>query len=233
MATSPMATDIEKGSSTEMYSSDKPIRTQMVVANPAPLGLTGFALTNFVLSCQNAGVLIPTSASQSIVTGVALGYGGLAQLLAGMWEFSAGNTFGATVFSSYAAFWFSFAVIQIPAFGVRAAFEASGTLSEFHDALGLWLLGWTIFSFTMWLATLRTNVCLTSLLLSVVVTLLLLALGEFKNDEKLIRAAGLAGIVASFIAWYLALAQTVNRQNSFFELPVGKFPSSINLRKAS
>ncbi|OAE24672.1 hypothetical protein AXG93_2632s1150 [Marchantia polymorpha subsp. ruderalis] len=135
--------DLEKASRLEDLLS-RPIHTKSVVANPAPLGLMGFALTTFVLSCHNAGVIIPQSAPHTVVTGLAAGYGGLAQLLAGMWEFSTGNTFGATAFSSYGAFWLSFAVIQIPAFGVRAAFVASESLVDYNEALGLWLLGWTI-----------------------------------------------------------------------------------------
>ncbi|KAG6550248.1 hypothetical protein Mapa_008208 [Marchantia paleacea] len=199
----------------------KPIQTKSVVANPAPLGLTGFALTTFVLSCHNAGLIIPQSAPHSIVTGLAAAYGGLAQLLAGMWEFKAGNTFGATVFSSYAAFWLSFAVIQIPFFGVRDAFVQSGSEADLNEALGLWLLGWTIFTFMMWLATLRTNTCLTALFFSLFITLLLLTIGEFTLDKGTTRVGGVFGLITAFLAWYLALAQIVNKQNSYFTLPMG------------
>ncbi|BBN19341.1 uncharacterized protein MPTK1_8g09830 [Marchantia polymorpha subsp. ruderalis] len=216
--------DLERASRLEDILS-RPMHTKSVVANPAPLGLMGFALTTFVLSCHNAGVIIPQSAPHTVVTGLAAGYGGLAQLLAGMWEFSAGNTFGATAFSSYGAFWLSFAVIQIPAFGVRAAFLASESLVDYNEALGLWLLGWTIFTFMMWLATLRTNVCLTTLFFSLSITFLLLTIGEFKLDKDITKAGGIFGIITAFIAWYLALAQIVNKQNSFFELPIGAMPS--------
>src|SRR5919199_5489727 len=81
-------------------------RLMPVIANPAPLGLAGFALTTFVLSLFNAGVL--DEAGEPVVLGLALAYGGGAQLLAGMWEFRTGNTFGATAFTSYGAFWLSF-----------------------------------------------------------------------------------------------------------------------------
>jgi hypothetical protein len=52
-------------------------------ANPAPLGLSAFALTTFVLSLINIGVdgvVLP-----EIIISLAFGYGGLVQLLAGMW----------------------------------------------------------------------------------------------------------------------------------------------------
>src|SRR3954468_9523696 len=80
--------------------------TPVPIANPAPLGLAAFALTTFVLSMFNAGLL--GAGGEPIVFGLALAYGGLAQLLAGMWEFRTGNTFGATAFVSYGAFWLSF-----------------------------------------------------------------------------------------------------------------------------
>src|ERR671919_85928 len=76
------------------------------IANPGPLGLAAFALTTFVLSMFNAGLV--SSGGEPIVFGLALAYGGLAQLLAGMWEFRTGNTFGATAFTSFGAFWLSF-----------------------------------------------------------------------------------------------------------------------------
>ncbi|KAG6550245.1 hypothetical protein Mapa_008205 [Marchantia paleacea] len=215
--------DLERGSRLEALLS-RPIHTKSVVANPAPLGLMGFALTTFVLSCHNAGVIIPQSDPHTVVTGLAAGYGGLAQLLAGMWEFSSGNTFGATAFSSYGAFWLSFAVIQIPGFGVRGAFVTSGSLVDYNEALGLWLLGWTIFTFMMWLATLRTNLCLTTLFFSLSITFLLLTIGEFEEEKGITKAGGIFGIITAFVAWYLALAQLINKQNSFFELPIGNIP---------
>src|SRR5471032_3135654 len=75
-------------------------------ANPAPLGLAGFAMTTFVLSMTNTNWVSPTDLP--VVLGLALAYGGIAQLLAGMWEFRSGNTFGAVAFSSFGAFWISY-----------------------------------------------------------------------------------------------------------------------------
>src|ERR687885_724196 len=75
-------------------------------ADPAPLGLAGFAMTTFVLSMFNANLV--SSAGEPVVFGLAFAYGGIAQILAGMWEFRTGNTFGATAFCSFGAFWLSF-----------------------------------------------------------------------------------------------------------------------------
>src|SRR6266487_2368895 len=90
------------------------------IADPAPLGLAGFALTTFVLSMFNAGLV--GKAGEPVVLGLALAYGGGAQLLAGMWEFRKGNTFGATAFSSFGAFWISYwAFVAFFSKGVPAA----------------------------------------------------------------------------------------------------------------
>nr|CAG8569867.1 11345_t:CDS:2 [Entrophospora candida] len=110
------------------------------IANPAPLGLSAFALTTFVLSVHNAGS--PTITIPNIVVGLALFYGGLVQLLAGMWEFKTGNTFGATAFSSYGGFWLSFGVIFIPGFNIVAAY--GDNKAQFETAVGIYLIGWTL-----------------------------------------------------------------------------------------
>src|SRR5215469_3400867 len=104
-------------------------------ANPAPLGLCAFALTTFVLSSINAG-WFPAGAT-NVVVGLALFYGGLGQVIAGIWELKSGNTFGATAFTSYGGFWLSFGVILIPGSGVLTAIAP-----VIHPALGVYLLAW-------------------------------------------------------------------------------------------
>lgn len=106
-------------------------------ANPAPLGLCAFALTTFVLTCIDMGVRDITK--PNIVVALAYGYGGLVQLLAGMWEMAVGNTFGATALSSYGGFWLSFAIILTPGFQIRAALEEVSP-APFLDSFGLYLM---------------------------------------------------------------------------------------------
>src|SRR6266568_8506998 len=89
------------------------------VANPAPLGLSAFALTTFVLSAANAQLFT----GSAIVIGLAIFYGGIVQILAGLQEFRAGNTFGATAFCSYGGFWLAVGAILTPAFGVLTAYK--------------------------------------------------------------------------------------------------------------
>ena len=119
-----------------------------MIADPAPLGLGAFALTTFLLSLVNAGVM--DAATEPVVLGVALAYGGVAQILAGMWEFRKGNVFGATAFTSYGAFWLSF--------WAYVAFYAKEVPAENHgQAAGWFLMAWAIFTTLMVIAALRTT----------------------------------------------------------------------------
>lgn len=169
------------------------------IANPGPLGLCGFALTTFVLSSVNAGWFAATEAP--VVIGLAVFYGGIAQFAAGMWEFRTGNTFGATAFSSYGAFWLSFAALLIPGFGVKGI---TGT------GIGLYLLGWTIFTGLMLLGTFRVNVALVLVFLFLFITFLLLALGNLQNNATLLQIGGYTGVITAVIAWYTALANVLS-----------------------
>ncbi|KAE8378926.1 GPR1/FUN34/yaaH family-domain-containing protein [Aspergillus bertholletiae] len=198
--------------------------------NPAPLGLSAFALTTFVLSAinmQTRGITEP-----NIVVALAFGYGGLVQLLAGMWEMAVGNTFGATALSSYGGFWLSFAIILTP-----GGFEIVKTLSsagpyEFDDSFGLFLFGWFIFTTILLFCTLRSTVAFFLLFFFLDLTFLLLGIGylhrnaEGKPNPPVIMAGGFFGFLSAFAAWYNALAGLADDSNSFFILPVAHFPWS-------
>lgn len=193
-------------------------------ANPAPLGLAGFAFTTFLLSLINLGT---RGLSQpNIVVGPAYAYGGLCQLLAGMWEIAQGNTFGGTALSSYGGFWISLGVILTPGgFDVQSAYANTG---DFYAAFGLYLFGWMIFTILMWLLTLRATLVFNLLLLTVWLTFMLLGISYTKAqgnadglpDVTYERAGGGMGIAASFLAWYLMLAGMADSSNSFFVMPV-------------
>lgn len=205
-------------------------------ANPAPLGLCGFALTTFVLSLINAQARGVSKAN--IVVGLAYGYGGLVQLLAGMWEMAVGNTFGATALSSYGGFWISWAIIETAGgFGITDAYTDAAML---NNALGFYLLGWWIFTTILLLLTLRSTVAFCSLFAFLDVTFLLLAIGHFRIAEGhdgtgIIKAAGVLGCITAFIAWWNAIAGMADKTNSFFTIPVVRFPWSAKgeAKKAS
>ena len=174
----------------------------VAIANPAPLGLSGFALTTFVLSLVNAGVLVEKNTA--IVIGLAVFYGGIAQFAAGMWEFRTGNTFGATAFTSYGAFWLSFAAILIPGFGV-----VLDTASA-NSAVGVYLLGWTIFTGILMLGSFRVNGATAAVFVLLFITFLLLAIGKLTSSGPTASGwtvlGGWVGVLTAIAAWYTALA---------------------------
>lgn len=190
--------------------------------NPAPLGLSAFALTTFILSMFNAraqGVVIP-----NVVVGPAAFYGGLVQLVAGIWEIALENTFGGLALSSFGGFWMSFAAIYIPWFGILEAYE--GHEDQLRSALGFYLLGWSIFTFGLTLCTMKSTVAFFALFFLLAVTFLLLSIGNFANNEGCTRAGGVVGVVVAFISWYDAYAGVATKHNTYFI--VKKIPLPTN-----
>ncbi|KAJ1962501.1 hypothetical protein GGI12_002613 [Dipsacomyces acuminosporus] len=187
-------------------------------ANPGPLGLSAFALTTFVLSLHNGAIGVPAGTPPNVVTGLAFFYGGICQLLAGMWEFASNNTFGATAFTSFGGFWMAYAALLIPDFGVGSAFKLIDKDVHSH-AVGIFLLGWVIMTFIFFLATLRTNLGLCSLFAFLDITFILLCAGEWNAKANVVKAGGYFGLFTALIAWYIAASDLINKQNSFFTLP--------------
>jgi len=193
------------------------------LANPAPLGLFSFASTTLILSLIN--VQTDHVNTPNVVVGMALFVGGLCQLLAGMWEFAAGNTFGATAFSSYGGFWLSYATIFIPNSGILAAYSTPETESQLGDALGFYLAVWFIFTFCMLIGSLRSNAGLIALFFFLDLTFMFLTIAEYKpNNPKIAKAGGGFGIVTAFIAYYCAAANMYSRESSFVSLPLMPIP---------
>lgn len=162
------------------------------IADPAPLGLAAFAMTTFVLSFVNTGLF----AAEPVVFGLALAYGGLAQFAAGMWEFAKGNTFGATAFTSFGAFWLSFWYLT----GHTDASGVSG--EEFAHGVGLYLLAWTIFTAYMTVAATKVSGAVLAVFVTLTITFAFLALGDLTTTESLSKIGGWLGILTALIAWY-------------------------------
>lgn len=189
----------------------------VATADPAPLGLAGFALTTFILSAHNANW-----APDLIWVGLAMFYGGLAQLLAGMHEFRNKNTFGATAFSTYGAFWLAYAtfVVMILAHAVPASVNVD-------NAGGWFVASFAIFNTYMMFWSARLNKAVFSVFFTLEITELLLAAGNFLAGHgyvagtDIIHVAGYAGIVTAACAWYTSAAGVVNSMTEHPFLPVG------------
>jgi succinate-acetate transporter protein len=171
---------------------------QQVVADPAPLGLAGFALTTFVLSCANAGFL-PLAAT---FVPLAFFYGGLAQFLAGMWEFRNKNTFGAVAFTSYGAFWLALAFFVFFARQLGVAGSSA--------ALGVTLFAWTVFTFYMWVGSFRTTGAVLVVFTTLLATYILLDVGVMTGAATWVKIGGYVGMFTAATAWYASAAGVIN-----------------------
>jgi len=183
------------------------------IADPGPLGLAGFAMTTFVLSCFNAGFFGSKSPLEAVVLPLALFYGGLAQFLAGMWEFRKANTFGAVAFTSYGAFWLSFAAY--------VKFVAPGLGADAGSATGLYLLGWTIFTGYMMVASLRVSRAVAAVFVALFLTYLLLTIGSFTGSAGIGVIGGYLGLLTAVLAWYASFAGVINATWKRTVLPIG------------
>jgi uncharacterized protein len=184
------------------------------IGDPGPLGLAGFAGTTFFLSAVNTGIL-PESVG-GVVLGLALFYGGLAQLLAGMWEFVKGNTFGGTAFASFGAFWLSYwFLVAHTAAGLKAS------PSDINHALGWYLLVWTIFTAYMTIAASRVSLAVLAVFGALTLTFLFLALGKFASSgTDLTKIGGWLGFVTAILAWYASAAAVTNATYKRIVFPV-------------
>jgi succinate-acetate transporter protein len=180
-------------------------------ADPGPLGLAAFAMTTFVLSMFNANFV--SSAGEPVVLGLAAAYGGLAQLLAGMWEFRTGNTFGALAFSSFGAFWISFFLL-VQFFGANIPEANAG------DAIGLYLWAWAIFTTYMFVASLRTTGAVALVFALLATTFVLLAIGEVGANDTVTHWGGYVGIATAAAAWYASFAVVTNSTFGRTVMPV-------------
>ncbi|MER7762865.1 acetate uptake transporter [Streptomyces sp. NPDC097619] len=182
-------------------------------ANPGPLGLAAFALTTFVLSLFNSG-LVENAALSAVVLPLALFYGGLAQFAAGLMEFRRGNTFGTTAFVSYGAFWMAFA-------GYVKFVVPTLPAADVHLASGLFLLAWFVFTLYMAVVALRLDLAHRALFCSLALTFLFLALGDLAQNTALTHLGGWLGLLTAGIAWYTSFAVVANETWGRKALPLG------------
>jgi uncharacterized protein len=192
-------------------------------ADPAPLGLGAFALTTFLLSAANAGWM--TKATGDAWLGYAFAYGGLAQLLAGMWEFRNRNVFGATAFATYGSFWIGLALwarlVAPPPAGAGPLVAAAHAAAATKD-LGWILLAFAIFNTYMLLWSTMVNWAVFGVFLTLEATEIILFVGFFSGTTGIIKFGGYVGILTALVAWYASAAGVVNGMRGRPFLPVGK-----------
>lgn len=169
-------------------------------------------MTTFVLSVFNAS-LISNTKLVAVVLPLALFYGGLGQLLAGMWEFRRGNTFAATAFGSFGAFWLAFFVWD-------RYIASTLPAADLHKAEGLFLLAWTIFTAYMTVAALRVNLAIVGVFVFLTLTFLFLTIGAFGQSSAMTKVGGWLGLVTAAIAWYASFAAVTNATWKRDVLPV-------------
>jgi uncharacterized protein len=180
-------------------------------ADPGPLGLAGFAMTTFVLSMFNTGLV--SKSAEPVVLALALAYGGIAQLLAGMWEFRTGNTFGAVAFTSFGAFWISY-------WALVTFFIGSIPPEHVGAAVGLYLISWGIFTTYMFVASLRTTAAIALVFVLLAAAFFLLGIGNANESKGLIEVGGWVGLVTAAAAWYASFAAVTNSTFGRTVLPV-------------
>lgn len=179
---------------------ERPVARSWSPANPAPLGLAAFAMTTFVLSMFNANLV--NEKGTPVVLGLALAYGGIVQVLAGMWEFRTGNTFGAVAFSSFGAFWISFWALNV--------FYAKSIGGDVGHAVGVYLWAWAIFTAYMTVAALRVSGAVLLVFVLLTATFALLAIGAVGPHATATHWGGYIGLATAAAAWYASFAAVAN-----------------------
>jgi succinate-acetate transporter protein len=184
-------------------------------ANPAPLGLMGFGITTFVLSMMNAN-LVSFQKNATVVLGMAIAFGGLAQFMAGMWEFRTGNTFGAVAFTAYGAFWISFYfLVQVQLPGLVKA-------GDVGNALGLYLWAWGIFTGVMFLCSFHAARAVSVVFILLTVTFILLGIGQSGASNSMIHAGGFVGLATAAAAVYTAAGEILHSSWGRDIIPLGR-----------
>jgi hypothetical protein len=186
------------------------------IADPAPLGLAAFALTTFLLSVSNAGWANVPHGTGLVWLGYAFAYGGLIQLIAGMWEFRNRNVFGATAFSSYGGFW-----IGLGLWAVLVAPHTTG-VAQFNHDLGWIALSFAIFNLYMLVFSTQVNMAVFGVFLTLQLTEIFLFIAGFANSSGLTKVGGYLGVLTALVAWYASATGVINGMKGATVLPVGK-----------
>jgi len=200
------------------------------IADPAPLGLAAFALTTFLLSAKNADWM--THATGNAWLAYAFAYGGLAQLLAGMWEFRNRNVFGATAFGTYGSFWIGLFlwvrfVVDPAVAAAKTPLALAATVSALNHDLAWILLAFAIFNTYMLILSAQVNIAVFGVFLTLEITEIILCIGNFTagaalNPTTTIKIGGYVGLITALVAWYASAAGVSNGVAGKIRFPVGR-----------
>ncbi|KAF8978705.1 hypothetical protein BGZ46_006227 [Entomortierella lignicola] len=199
------------------------LRSTTPLPNPGPFGLCAFSLTAFCFGLYNLRAGFNANAPANVFTGTAMFYGGFGQIIAGLLEYRNGNTFGGTTFCSYGIYWISYATLLIPSFGVSAAY--ADCPEDYTNAVGIYFLGWTFFTFSMWTLTWKSNLASSLLFFCLGMTYLfstVSTLAQLYPGNPVQKAGGGMGVITASIAWYCAMSDLSTSQNSYYTLPLGQ-----------
>ncbi|KAF5359821.1 hypothetical protein D9756_003651 [Leucocoprinus leucothites] len=192
------------------------------IANPGPTGMWAFAITVFLWSFYTVGTRSVNN--DTAIIGMGLFVGGLAQFMAGMWEFPRGNVYGSAFFTLYGAFWISYAT-SLLVLGVSAFNTGS---SEQSDAIGLYLMVWFIITFCFFIGVVRRNLAFAGLTFFWGLSYLMLSISNWTSShgQSLRNAGGAFGFVTAIIALYIGLSQLHASENNLVRMPLGHFGRS-------
>ncbi len=182
------------------------------LANPAPLGLLGFGMTTVLLNLHNAGAY----QLNSMILAMGITYGGLAQVIAGIMEFKNRNTFGTVAFISYGLFWWSLVILLL----LPKSATYAGVIAPEDEAMAAYFIIWGVFTFVMFLGTLKANRGIQFVFLSLAILFFLLAARDLSGSSAVGKAAGYEGIICGLSAVYVALAEVLNEVYGRTILPI-------------
>lgn len=183
-------------------------------ANSSVLGLCAFALSTFVLAMCNIqarGMTTP-----NILVGLAFFYGGMVQIIVGIWEIVHQNTFACCTFTSYGAFYLSYGAIYTPAFGIAEAYAKD--LAQLNTAVGIYSCGWFIFSFLMTTVTIRASWPLFFMFITITLSFMLNMIGAFAEAPKCVTASGGLSFATAAFGWYMAMEGLSSKETCYFKL---------------
>ncbi|KAI1168021.1 GPR1/FUN34/yaaH family-domain-containing protein [Nemania serpens] len=212
--------DIEKQSSSSIAPVHAHSHGKSKLASANPLGLLAFGQALYFLSLFEFAPRGVTTTN--IVVGNMIWMGGIAQFIAGIIDFCAGNAFGATVFCAYGAFNLAYSTIFIPGAGILAAYSTPQGIpkAEFSQAVALFVWSWFIITVIFTIGACQANYVLFSLLCTADVTLILLAAGHMVDHPGLLKASGVFGLIAAAISFYAAAAYLYVDGVTPFTLPL-------------